>query len=759
MPITLYRDTTFTLLGLVESIRRGEVALPEIQRPFVWKAAKVRDLLDSMYKGFPVGSLLLWATGAEVAARPIGQDRKEAPPRLLIVDGQQRLTSLYAVITGTPVLRKDYTQARIRIAFHPGEQRFAVTDATIEKNPAFIPDITEIWKDVREVRERYLDGISAQRGERLPRDEERSLEDAIYRVKNLEHYPFKAVELDAGLEEERVAEIFVRINSEGVKLNQADFILTLMSVFEETGRKKLEAFSRAAKAPSRSGASPYNHFFEPAPDQLLRVAVGLALRRGRLEHVYSLLRGKDLETGQFSPERRAEQFARLDAAQDYALDLTNWHEFLHALHRAGFRSARMITSETAIVYTYALYLIGHRDFGVERLRLRATVARWFFMAHTTGRYTSSPESAFEADVNRLRSLPPGDADAFCDALERQIDTVFTSDYWSISLPNRLASSGAKSPARLAYWAALNLLDAEVLFSTAKVSSRLDPAIAAVRNIESHHLFPQKHLEDLGIQDPTRRNQIANMAFVEWPDNGAIGRKAPAEYWLDYAARLSPERLQRQVYWHALPLGWEQLDYDTFLEKRRRKIADVVRAGFATLGAGGSATEGERPAQTTADLVAQGESLQVEFKATARWNVRAGMLDKKMEQVIVKTVAGFMNAEGGTLLIGVGDDSTVIGLEADYASLGSKGNRDGFELFLTQLFESNLSGTAGTLVRVSFDAIEGKDVCRVAVAASARPVFARTGDGRDLSDFWVRTGNSTRQLIGSDMVDYQQDHWS
>lgn len=756
--ITLYRDTTFTLYGLVESIRKGELALPEIQRPFVWKPAKVRDLFDSMYKGFPVGTLLLWGTGA-VRARAIGTEQKESPPRLLIVDGQQRLTSLYAVLTGAEVLRKDYSSGRIRIAFNPREEKFAVFDAAIEKDPAYIPDITELWRDFRDTCEAFFARLAAQRGEPLSRSEERTLEAAIDRVRDLQHYPFKTVELDASVDEGLVAEIFVRINSEGVQLNQADFILTLMSVFDEKGRKELEAFSRAAKSPSKSGPSPHNHFFEPAPDQLLRVAVGLALRRGRLVHVYSLLRGKDLETGHFSPERSEAQFAQLNGAQDYALDLTNWHDFLHTLRRAGFRSARMITSENAILYTYALYLIGRRDFAVGRDRLRDTIARWFFMAHTTGRYTSSPESAFEADVNRLRALPSGNADAFCAALESQIETVFTGDYWTISLPNRLASSGGKSPAGMAYWAALNLLEAEVLLSVDKVSARLDPAISPVRDVERHHLFPKKYLEDLGIADSTATNQIANMAFVDWPDNAAIGKQAPADYWPTFAARLSPERLKRHMHWHALPIGWEQLDYDTFLEKRRRKIADVIRAGFATLALAENTGENAAPAKSAADLISAGESVHVEFKSTARWNVKASQVDKRMEHVIVKTIAGFMNAEGGTLLVGVADDGSALGVEPDYATLGSKGNRDGYELFLTQLLETNLSGTVGRLVQVGFEAIDGKDVCRIGVAASARPVFAKPIDGKEHSEFWVRIGNSTRQLVGTDMVDYQQDHWT
>lgn len=185
----------------------------------------------------------------------------------------------------------------------------------------------------------------------------------------------------------------MRINSEGVQLKQADFILTLMSVHWEKGRRELEAFSRAAVDPRAVGPGPRNPFLDPGPDQLLRVGVALAFRRARLQHVYSLLGGKDLETGRVSGERREEQFATLAAAQERVLDLTNWHEFLKCLRIAGFRSGKMITSDNAVLFSYALWLIGRRDFGVDLPTLRTVIGRWFFMAHTTGRYTSSPESS------------------------------------------------------------------------------------------------------------------------------------------------------------------------------------------------------------------------------------------------------------------------------------------------------------------------------------------------------------------------------
>jgi hypothetical protein len=755
MAVTLFKDTTYNLAGLLENIRRGEVALPDIQRPFVWAQAKVRDLLDSMYKGYPVGYLLFWATGAEAGARQIGTNSKEAAPRLLIVDGQQRLTSLYAVLTGAPIRRKDFTEGRIRIAFCPAKESFEVTDAAIEKDPEFIADITDIWKSYRDTLRGYEKRLVEHRGEALTDEEAEKLEAAVDRVRDLQHFPFKAVELDMTVDEERVAQVFVRINSQGVTLNQADFILTLMSVFWDQGRRQLEAFSRAGKQPPAGEPSPYNHFIEPQPDQLLRAGVGLAFRRGRLQHVYSLLRGKDLETGEVSQERREAQFTRLREAQDAVLNLTNWHEFLKCLTRAGFRSSRMISSENAVIYSYVLWLIGRRDFGVDLPVLREVIARWFFMAHTTGRYTSSPESQIESDLLRLRDVVHGDGAQFCTRLDREVEAVLTNDYWEISLPNRLQTSSARSPALFAYWAALNLLDAELLFSTTKVVTRLDPGVVAVRDVERHHLFPKRHLEEQGIRGAPRTNQIANMAFIDWAENTAISAKAPAVYWEAMSTRVDGERLKHQRYWHALPVGWEQLSYAEFLDKRRRLIAQVIRDGFSRLRpATASATTTPR---TVEELVKAGESINLEFKSSARWNYRGQVKDAKLEHVVVKTVAGMMNSEGGTLLIGVADDGLVLGVEEDYKTL-SKANRDGYELFLGELFKSCLSSAAYTLARVSFSALGARDVCRVDVAASARPVFAKAHEAKDHTEFWARVGNNTRQLVGTDMVQYQQDHW-
>ena len=755
MAVTVFKAASYSLSGLLDRIGNGDIALPDIQRPFVWPNSRVRDLFDSMYKGFPVGYLLFWSTGADAGAKQIGVETKQAAPSLLIVDGQQRLTSLYAVITGATIVKKDYTKGRIQIAFRPKDCKFEVADAAIMNDPEFIDDIAKVYEDdwwgfVN----RFLSTLEEHRGVSLDDDEKNLIVGNIDRLKDIQNYPFQAIELDREVNEEHVAEVFVRINSEGVQLNSADFILTLMSVFWEKGRRELEEFSRAAKTPTTAAASPFNHFIAPAPDQMLRTAVGLAFKRGRLRYVYSILRGKDLETGEFSPERRDAQFEQLREAHESTLNLTNWHEYLKCLQQAGFRSGRMISSETAVIYVYIFWLLGRHQYNVDQRRLREVIARWWFMAHTTGRYTSSPETQLESDFNRLSDIADGDADEFCQALDRIVTDTFTNDYWEITLPNRLDTSSAKSPPLSAYWAALNLLDAEMLFSELKVSSMLDPLVTPVKDMERHHLFPKAHLARLGITDYKSVSAIANMAFVDWTQNSEISDQDPQQYWSQMTVGMDPERLKRQTRLHALPVGWEQLGYTEFCDKRRKLIADVIREGFSRL-LDGQPIQAAKPS-TLRSLIDGGESNVLEFKESARWS--HGTASKgKSEQIIVKTLAGFMNNEGGTLLIGVADDGSAVGVGADYATL-SKPDRDGYELFLTQLVSDKISGPSAPLCRITFDQLDGSDICRVDVAAAARPVFACPHSSKEQTDFWLRLGNRTDQLRGTDLVGYTDEHW-
>lgn len=578
----LFNEVGYSVGTLLDQIDLGVIGLPEIQRPFVWKNAKARDLFDSMYSGFPVGYLLLWQNVNSEGSKSIGVDGKQKHASLLIVDGQQRLTSLYAVIKGKKVLREDYTEEHIEIAFNPLEEKFEVADAAIRKDKTWISNISRIWSSETNIFElvgSYLSALGESR--EVSPQETQKVQNSIQKLQGILKYPFRALELIAKVDEEQVSQIFVRINSKGQRLNEADFILTLMSVYWDEGRHELERFCRSAKRQLDTSASPFNHFIAPSPDQLLRVAVGYGFKRGRLQYVYSLLRGKDLDTGEFSEDRRDAQFDRLKLAQATTLNLQYWKDFLKCLMNAGYHSGKVITSETTILFSYVFYLLGKVTYGVSESEIRRAISRWFFFSSLTGRYTNSPESALEGDLIQLRDVHDGAG--FLAFMNRSIEAQFTDDFWRVSLPNDLDTAAARSPSLMAYIASLCLLDAKVLFSGLQVGSLLDPTTDAYRNsLERHHLFPKKWLASNGYPEIHQTNQIANYALIEWPDNANISDQAPSSYWPQFQGRYSEEEWKTIRYLHALPENWESMNYPEFLKARRSLMAMVIREGFAKI---------------------------------------------------------------------------------------------------------------------------------------------------------------------------------
>lgn len=736
---TLFTEVSYDLGALISNIELGAIGLPDIQRPFVWPNARVRDLFDSMYRGYPVGYFLFWKNGISDDARAVGMDSKQVAPQLLIVDGQQRLTSLYAVLKGAPVVRENYSNESIVIAFNPLLQTFAVADAAIRRDRSYIPDISILWRrnsDVFSVAEEYLNTLRTTRD--VSTEEVRRINAAISKLHSLTFFPFRTLELSATASEEQVAEIFVRINSKGKTLNQADFILTLMSVFWDQGRRQLEAFCRAARSPSPSELSPFNYLFQPDPDQLLRVNVAVAFKRGKLQSVYNILRGKDLDTEQFSAERRDEQFGVLKATQPRVLNLQNWHEFLKAVAYAGYRSDRMITSQNNLLFAYILFLIGRTEFNVDIALLRRRIARWFFMSSLTARYTSSPESRMEFDLARLRTVTG--VDGFLALLDRICDETITNDFWQITLPNDLATSAARSPSLFAFFASLVLNGAKVLFSDVKVSDRLDPALHASRDaLERHHLFPKHHLHCIGIKDQRDINQIANHTLVEWHDNGKISNAAPEKYVPTLAERLSEKRDLEQMYRdHALPDGWESMQYLEFLAKRRELMAAQIRRAYESLAPTGRTTPANE--LTIADIVRGGETKSTEFKATLRMNLHTGQPDGRMEHSSLKTIVGMLNSNaGGTLVIGVMDDGSAIGIDADGFP-----NEDKMNLHLASLVGARIGATYSMYIHPRFEDYDAVRVLAVECLPARSPAFLKDGS---IERFYVRSGTSTVELTG------------
>ena len=746
----VFNKVDYTLGSLISDIKMGQIGLPDLQRPFVWKNSKIRDLFDSLFRGYPVGYLLFWRTGADAMARTIGTDLKQLAPDMLIVDGQQRLTAVFAVTQGRKVIREDYSEELIEIAFSPLDGTFEVADAAIRKDPRFIANVSGIWAsgaNLFDLAARFLTGFRKSReqaGGDVTPEEINLIQTNLHRLSNLMHFPLTALVLDAKLDEEQVAEVFVRINSKGKALNQSDFILTLMSVFWEEGRQQLEKFCRAAREPAKAGPSPFNRYLDPLPDQLLRVAVGVGFRRARLQHVYSLLRGKDLTSGVVSPETREKQFAVLQSAQQKVLDLQNWHDFLSILPIAGYRGGREISSRNALLMAYILYLVGRRELAVDGFKLKNAIARWFFMSSLTGRYAGAagaPETSMERDLVALRGIDS--ADQFLAWLDSNIDIELTSDFWSITLPNRLNTSAARSPALFGYLAALVILDAKVLFSNKKVEDLLDPSHKGYRKaVERHHLFPKRFLKkEWGISSTKEANQIANMALVEWEDNALIAAGDPRKYAPEYAGRFKGQLLADMYYWHALPSDWANMEYEAFLKERRRLMAKVTKDAFQSLGA--TAATGDTP--NLAALLSAGEGKKLEYKSTLRLNLHSGQHDPKIEHSALKTLAAFLNGEGGTLLIGVSDSAEVLGIESD-----GFGSEDKMTLHLVNLVKDRMGAANALFITTEYLSANGKRVLAITCHPSTQPVFLKDGP---VQRFYVRTFAATTELVGSDAQHY------
>jgi hypothetical protein len=373
----------WTVQELVSGVDKGTVRLPDIQRPFVWPNAKVRDLIDSMYRGYPVGELMFWENKGGGHTKAIG-DRatKTQDASMQVVDGQQRLTSLYAVVKGLDVWREDYSRERIALSFNPLTSRFEVPTPAFLKSAEWIPDITAVFQDPIQARHDYLNRLRSDRKRTVDSSLERQVELSIQQLAHLQEYRFQVVQIGEEVSREIVADIFVRINSEGIVLSAADFILTWLSVFWEEGRRDLEAWARNSRfTPSevtqiigeKTAWTPNNPYMSFDPGQILRVSVAVGLRRAKLADAYNFLRGRDPRSREIDPARREAALTDLKGGHVHALKPLHWDEFLKVLERAGFRSHDMITSRNTILYTYVLWIIGRVNFRVPIDELREVI--------------------------------------------------------------------------------------------------------------------------------------------------------------------------------------------------------------------------------------------------------------------------------------------------------------------------------------------------------------------------------------------------
>lgn len=586
----LFDNIPSKVADLLSDVKNGRIGLPDLQRPFVWKDAKVRELLDSMMKGYPIGYIMLWASPEEYQnVSHIGQNGKTYDqPNDLVIDGQQRLTALLAAMYGVTIKDKNYKERKIRISFNPLTREFAVWTQAYELDPEWVSEISSIFEEDREhniskFRKAYIktvrDGRAKNELPDLTEEDEDVIEENINALLNLEIYSLPTLKINGKASEEAVADIFVRVNSGGQNLTEKNFIETLLAVYDNDVHDKINEFCEASRIPV-DGTS-YNHILEVTPAHLIRTAVGVGFRRARLRYAYLLLRGKNLKTGEITKNIREENLEIFKDALDVATNLNHWHAFMNLFASAGYLNKKLVASTNAVVFSYVLYLIGKINYKVPAVALQKIIQKWIFMSTITGFYTNSTESEVEKQFADLRDV--NTADEFITYLEGVIANKFTDDYFTYSLPADLNSSSSRSPAWFGYIASLIVLGLPMLFSTMPVSQYFTVGANGKKSsIDKHHIFPKNYLKKSGYNKDRFINQIANFTYLDYTTNIDINDGAPKDYVTKFREKLGEEGYKLACVQNALPENFEHMSYPEFLHQRRLLMAQIVKRAYMKL---------------------------------------------------------------------------------------------------------------------------------------------------------------------------------
>lgn len=588
------------ILGLIET---EQFVIPEIQRPFVWKRTQVRDLIDSLYNGYPTGYIITWKN-PDVKTKDGGVSNGKH----VLIDGQQRITALMAAIAGKEVLDEDFNLDRIKIAFNPlatdSTKRFEVQDVSHLKNKRWIPDISVIFDnnfDPFDFAIKYC--------EDNPDVKPNEVNNAITELKGIANRQIGVIELDHSLDIDEVTEIFIRINSKGTALSQSDFVMSKMAADTAHGgnvlRKTVDYFCHLAVKPEfyshllhdtefqNSIYAPkikwlskdYDDIYDPDYGDMLRVSFMHQFRRGKLADLVSLLSGRDFETKEYRDDIVDESYRKLDVGIQNFINEYNFAQFIMAIKGAGFISHKLLNSAMTLDFAYTLYLMLLDDPNVPNAQIKRYVQKWFVMATLTGRYTFSPESNMDRDMRSIAEK--GFLNYFADVEASSLSDAF----WNITLPQNLETSSVNSPAFNTFIAAqINLNCNSLLMNGTKISD-----LVTISG-DVHHIFPRAYLKANGVDNKTKYNQVANYIYLDTQVNKAISDAAPCEYFSKAKKQCenkeivlgnisNPELLISNLAENCIPQNIDTMDvssYDAFLLERRKMMATLIEKYYKGL---------------------------------------------------------------------------------------------------------------------------------------------------------------------------------
>ena len=593
-----YSVTPHPIETLLTWVKSGEIAIPEIQRPFVWDATKVRNLLDSLYQGYPVGYLIAWRNHSVKL-----KDGTTSAGKRILIDGQQRVTALMASLLGIEVLNDDYDTVQIRIAFDPQEEAFEVSNPAIKKNSIWLPDVAKVFDPATSVFQLVTDYCAANAG---------CSQDKIFKVieklRGIVQNHVGIIELSENLDIETVTEIFIRVNSAGSPLSQADFAMSKIAVNETYGgnmlRKAIDYFCHLSVAPDflakiKKGDKAFveseffdkmkwiadvnDDIYDPSYTDMLRVAFTSEFGRGKLQDLVALLSGRNFESKQYEEEIAEVSFGRLKKGVMAFINKTHFDRITMILRSAGFITSKLIGSQNAINFAYILYLRGRVE-NVPAADLEQSVRRWYAMSVLRGRYSGASESTFDFDIRQINNRG---VLSYVDAV---IPNELPDSFWTGMLPQFMDTSSINSPYFLCYQAAQSKLgDKGFLSRDITVTDLL------LNRADVHHVYPRQYLKDQSLTKGTY-NQIANFVVAQNEINIAIGAKSPTSYFKELAEQCNggvkkyggitdKAEMVSNLTMNCIPatmLDGEIEDFGAFLEERRKLMSLKIKGWFEVL---------------------------------------------------------------------------------------------------------------------------------------------------------------------------------
>lgn len=597
---TLMQYSVSAILGLIEA---EDFVIPEIQRPFVWKRSQVRDLIDSLYNGYPTGYIITWKN-PDVQTK----DGGKANGKKVLIDGQQRITALMAAIAGKEVLDQDFNKDRIKIAFNPvatdKTKRFAVQDASHLKNKKWIPDISVVFDSNFDPFDFALEYCKNNEGVK-PND----VNNAITELKGIANRQIGVIELDHTLDIDEVTEIFIRINSKGTALSQSDFVMSKMAADTEHGgnmlRKTVDYFCHLAVKPEFYShlihdnefqnskyaekikwlANDYDDIYDPDYGDMLRVSFMHQFRRGKLADLVSLLSGRDFETKEYRDDIVEESYKKLDAGIQNFINQYNFAQFVMAIRGAGYISHKLLNSYMTLDFAYTLYLMLLGDPTIPNAQIKRYVQKWFVMSTLTSRYIGSPETVMDRDMRSIAEK------GFLNFLEEVEASSLSETFWTVTLPQNLETSSVNSPAFNTFVAAqINLNCNSMLMNGTKIADLI--TISG----DVHHIFPKSYLKNNGITSQTKYNQVANYTYLDTQVNKAISDDAPEVYFAKVKQQCKDKQvvlgnvsdeevLHSNLAENCIPSNIDKMDvssYGDFLVERRKMMAALIEKYYKRL---------------------------------------------------------------------------------------------------------------------------------------------------------------------------------